>query len=487
MSRSGGQVAAASSSSRSASTAAWSAPAPGSRLEKIRMPCASPARSPARSSRAVSSGRVNRRATDGAWPAPEETVLDDVGPGSSASASAYFPASARCSTAATVLAASTLTVPPGRSTRATAASAASGESTYSSTLWQITRSAPVRSALAPAVPGSPTSAGRSTASPWTSVSVTPLSAARQPAAARASGLGSTTVTRWPRLAMLTANPPVPAPTSTMSRAARPDCATRAAMTSARTSQTSDDRDPSRLRPVPVCSASVCSVSGPRMPGTALAGTSAVTLNHSLVNLAIFRRCRPGATLEAKKSKVQARWRSFTVVVAAGPCAARQGASPGYLTHLLHYQLSIKQVNQGHPGPVLMTVQTSSGSFAKRTKATRRGERMTPREASGPRMLNRMPAATEHLELPHPRRLLCTSAWSMAESVGLPFGTYVVITVLVSPDAGLLAGTAVVWLLIALRKILTGSVTSLLTISALVLTVQTAVAVSTGFLWMFQLS
>jgi hypothetical protein len=102
------------------------------------------------------------------------------------------------------------------------------------------------------------------------------------------------------------------------------------------------------------------------------------------------------------------------------------------------------------------------------------------------MLNRMPAATEHLELPNPRRLLWTSAWSMAESVGLPFGTYVVVTDVISPDAGLLAGTAVVWLLIVLRKIVTGSVTSLLTISALVLTVQTAVAVSTGFLWMFQL-
>ncbi len=98
----------------------------------------------------------------------------------------------------------------------------------------------------------------------------------------------------------------------------------------------------------------------------------------------------------------------------------------------------------------------------------------------------MPAAPEHLDLPHPRRLLRTSAWSMAESVGLPFGTYVVVTNLVSPDAGLLAGTGVVWLLILLRKIVTGSVTSLLMISALILTVQTAVAVSTGFLWMFQL-
>jgi hypothetical protein len=102
------------------------------------------------------------------------------------------------------------------------------------------------------------------------------------------------------------------------------------------------------------------------------------------------------------------------------------------------------------------------------------------------MLNRMPAATEHLELPHPRRLLWTSAWTMAESVGLPFGTYVVVTDVVSPDAGLLAGTAVVWLLIALRKVITKSVTALLTISALVLTVQTAVAISTGYMWMFEL-
>ena len=101
------------------------------------------------------------------------------------------------------------------------------------------------------------------------------------------------------------------------------------------------------------------------------------------------------------------------------------------------------------------------------------------------MLDRMPAAPEHLELPHPRRLIWQSAWSMAESVGLPFGTYVVVTDLVSPDAGLLAGTAVVWLLIALRKLVTGSLTSLLMISALVLTVQTIVAISTGYTWMFE--
>ncbi len=101
------------------------------------------------------------------------------------------------------------------------------------------------------------------------------------------------------------------------------------------------------------------------------------------------------------------------------------------------------------------------------------------------MLIRMPAATEDLELPHPRRLIWSSAWSMAESVGLPFGTYVLVTDLVSADAGLLAGCGVVWLLIAARKLVTGSATSLLMISALVLTVQTAIAISTGYTWMFE--
>jgi hypothetical protein len=103
------------------------------------------------------------------------------------------------------------------------------------------------------------------------------------------------------------------------------------------------------------------------------------------------------------------------------------------------------------------------------------------------MLIRMPATSgHHLELPHPKRLLWTAAWNMAESVGLPFGAYIVVTDAVSPDAGLLAGTAVVWLLIAIRKLVSGPVSALLMISAIVLTIQTAVAISTGYMWMFQL-
>ena len=44
----------------------------------------------------------------------------------------------------------------------------------------------------------------------------------------------------------------------------------------------------------------------------------------------------------------------------------------------------------------------------------------------------------------------------------------------------------VWLLIAIRKLVSGCVSSLLMISAVVLTIQTAVALTTGYMWMFQL-
>jgi hypothetical protein len=106
------------------------------------------------------------------------------------------------------------------------------------------------------------------------------------------------------------------------------------------------------------------------------------------------------------------------------------------------------------------------------------------------MLFAMPAITaegrEHLELPHPRRLLWTAGWNMAESVGLPFGVYLVVTELAGRDPGLLAGLGVVWALIAIRKLVSGSVSALLTISALVLTLQTGVVIFTGNMVMYLL-
>ena len=92
----------------------------------------------------------------------------------------------------------------------------------------------------------------------------------------------------------------------------------------------------------------------------------------------------------------------------------------------------------------------------------------------------------HLELPHPRRLIWTASWNMAESVGLPFGAWIVVTELFGRNPGLLAGLGVVWLLIVIRKMVTGSVSALLWISALVLTLQTAVVIFTGNVWMYLL-
>jgi hypothetical protein len=93
---------------------------------------------------------------------------------------------------------------------------------------------------------------------------------------------------------------------------------------------------------------------------------------------------------------------------------------------------------------------------------------------------------EDLELPRPLRLLLTAGWNLSESIGLPVAAYVIAAWLDGRDAGLVAGLAAIWLTGAIRKVVTGSVPSLLTISAVVLTLQTAVVLATGELWLFLL-
>ena len=56
----------------------------------------------------------------------------------------------------------------------------------------------------------------------------------------------------------------------------------------------------------------------------------------------------------------------------------------------------------------------------------------------------------------------------------------------SARTGLVAGLAAIWLTVVIRKVATGSVPSLLMISAVVLTVQAAVVLATGELWLFLL-
>jgi len=91
-----------------------------------------------------------------------------------------------------------------------------------------------------------------------------------------------------------------------------------------------------------------------------------------------------------------------------------------------------------------------------------------------------------LEVPRPLRLLVTAGWSLTESVGLPVAAYAFAAWLDGRDAGLVAGLAAIWLTAVIRKVAAGSVPSLLTISATVLTVQTAMVLATGELWLFLL-
>jgi hypothetical protein len=94
--------------------------------------------------------------------------------------------------------------------------------------------------------------------------------------------------------------------------------------------------------------------------------------------------------------------------------------------------------------------------------------------------------TEDLELPRPLRLALTAGWNLSESVGLPVAAYVVAAWLGGRDAGLVAGLVAIWLTVVIRKVAARSVPGLLTISAAVLTVQTAVVLATGELWLFLL-
>ena len=75
---------------------------------------------------------------------------------------------------------------------------------------------------------------------------------------------------------------------------------------------------------------------------------------------------------------------------------------------------------------------------------------------------------------------------MTESAGLPVAAYVAAAWLGGRNAGLVAGLVAIWLTVVIRKVAAGSVPGLLTISAVVLTVQTAVVLATGELWLFLL-
>lgn len=93
---------------------------------------------------------------------------------------------------------------------------------------------------------------------------------------------------------------------------------------------------------------------------------------------------------------------------------------------------------------------------------------------------------EHLELPRPLSLVRTVLWSLAESAGLPLGAAGLTALVYGRDAGLLAGLGATWLTVVIRKVATRQIPSLLAISAVVLTAQTLIVITTGQLWLYLL-
>jgi hypothetical protein len=93
---------------------------------------------------------------------------------------------------------------------------------------------------------------------------------------------------------------------------------------------------------------------------------------------------------------------------------------------------------------------------------------------------------ECLELPRPVLLLRTAGWNLAESFGLPTAGYALAAWFAGRDAGLWAMLGAIWLTAVIRKIVTKSVPGLVSISLIVLTVQTLAAIITGNLWIFLL-
>jgi hypothetical protein len=91
---------------------------------------------------------------------------------------------------------------------------------------------------------------------------------------------------------------------------------------------------------------------------------------------------------------------------------------------------------------------------------------------------------EHLELPRPLQLLRVMAWSLSESLAIPLAAFALAAWLGGRDAGLLAALAATWITVLVRKLASGSVPGLLSICAVVLTIQTAVVLATGNLWIF---
>jgi hypothetical protein len=122
----------------------------------------------------------------------------------------------------------------------------------------------------------------------------------------------------------------------------------------------------------------------------------------------------------------------------------------------------------------------------RLRARARHNPPTDIPVAGDSLLPADSAASRDLLLPAPARLALTAGWNLAESLGLPVVAYLAGEQAGGQGAGMVAATATIWLTAAARKVLTRSVPGLLMISALVLTLQTALVLATGSVLLFLL-
>jgi hypothetical protein len=95
-------------------------------------------------------------------------------------------------------------------------------------------------------------------------------------------------------------------------------------------------------------------------------------------------------------------------------------------------------------------------------------------------------AHSDIELPRLWRLILTAGWNLAESLALPLAAYFVGAALAGQAVGMLAAAGVMWGIVAIRKVAALGVPGMLAISALVLTLQTALVVATGSTLVFLL-
>lgn len=95
-------------------------------------------------------------------------------------------------------------------------------------------------------------------------------------------------------------------------------------------------------------------------------------------------------------------------------------------------------------------------------------------------------ALQQFQLPRPWLLVRSACWHLAESFGLPLITFLVVQHAVGTSWALVAGVGCAWATIGGRTLLRAPVPAVLLISAVLLSLQTVIAFSTGDTWVYLL-